>query len=979
MNTTQYDYRKPSTIGTLEADIEALLEINKSEKQFIIEDLESYLANLPDANAEFKLSNLIVSATPGSSLQLAQQAGQSKLNDLLRSNEFLSLEELSSLPSTATYLCDSKKNVHVIVDDVPMQIDDLLAENEALSQYLDELSEYASRAGGFIYSSDDINIEQWLRFYGYPMPSTAKQLVNLMDFLNKKRPELSAEGDYYEILKNPDIFPTALSLAQREEIQKVTKTFGASGTGELLNRLFEQAISAPVDVLRIDPRQHINHLMASTIGEHWAKGYLRALEWYGTNADESPSQEDLQQLLMTAILLNIDPTIGEVESKGRVMGYELYKPANAERHPSQVLLGLEKHLVDNNVIDAKTAPLAAYILAAGVAPEFVVKNIPADMTIGAPGWLVHSVTVAKIETIAPGSSRAMSHEQVQTYSDIEPFDEQLEQLFSLIAIEPLLNWGAVNRLIPYSADGEYTADNFCTVETYHAKYTEALEQCSKALSTPLPTREEVALEELKRVLPGGGYLTEKNYMHPDFSSGEVSIHELFMSGDLLNFGWTGNAAALNIVLINANDLDLISPYTHSLKNIQTLYKEKFDNHFKQLQLGIATALKLALSKLPEKDRIRLEYGTLSFYTVRQKFSDHATQETQRQRDKYRGRYGVIICAQYQTQRYYYELFTLRAECYSRHDLRDVFEGTSIEYFDPTESADKDKKQWQTQALDWPLDIDAYLKGAEPVKGVTNKLVVEKLWESYEAERGASTTRGQLETFFSQKTEDIVDNVLKYFPPTKYDELYDAGYGITPLEAARKNSKENLDLILNLIIPFKSCIEDLTSGDPDREASAAFGCALDALAVVGAVVGVAPKLASIAFKSGSLLSKSIKLIRVSGGFALSLINPLDGVPSLIKKGAKLTKNGALLITGHGVKTSGKATRQLRSVSGTLDALNAAKSLNCVDVKIAHLESISELSQAADVLLLKRGNDWYHLSLNSYQARGAKITSYLTALR
>lgn len=979
MNTTQYDYRKPSTIETLESDIEALLKINKSEKQLVIAGLESYLANPPDANAEFELSNLIVSATPGSSLQLAQQAGQSKLNDMLRSDEFLSLEELSSLPNTATYLCDSKKNVYVIVDDNPMHIDDLLMENEVLSQYLDELSEYASKAGGFIYSSDDINIEQWLRFYGHPMPSTATQLVNLVDFFNKKRPELSASGDYHEILKNPDIFPTALSLAQREKVQKVTETFGARGRGQLLNLLFEQAISAPVDVLRFDPHQHIHGLMASAIGKIWAEGYLEALGWYGTNSGESPSQEDLQQLLLAAILLNIDPTIGEVENKGRVMGYELYKPANAERHPSQVLLDLEKHLVDNNVIDAKAAPLAAYILAADVAPELVVKNIPADMIIGAPGWLVHSVTVAKIETIAPGSSRAMSYEHVQTYSDIEPFDEQLEQLFSLIVIEHVLNWGAVNNIIPYSADGEYTADNFCTAEAHYAKYTEALEQCSEALSTPLPTREEVALEELKRVLPGGDYLTEKNYLHPDFSSGEVSIHELFMSGDLLNHGWTGNAAAFNIVLVKANDLDLITPYTHSLKNIQTLYKEKFDNYFKQLQLGTATALKLALSKLPEKDRICLEHGTLSLYTARKKFSDHSTQETQRQRDKHRGRYGVIICAQYNSQRYYYELFTLRAVCNSRHDLRNVFEETAIEYFDPTESADKDKKQWQTQALDWPLDIDAYLNGTEPVKGVTNKLVVEKLWESYEAERGASATWGQLETFFSQKTEDIVDKVLEYFPPTKHDELYDVGYGITPLEAARKNSKENLDLILNLIIPFKSCIEDLTSGDPDREASGAFGCALDALAVVGAVVGVVPKLASIAAKSGKLLVKALKLVKLSASFSLSLVNPLDGVPSLMKKGAKLTKNGALLITGHGVKTSGKATRKLRSVSGTLDALNAAKSLNCVDVKIAHWESIGELSQAADVLVLKRGNDWYHLSLNSYQPRGAKITSYLTAFR
>lgn len=285
-----------------------------------------------------------------SSLQLVHRAGQSKLKDLLRSADFLNLEELSQLPETAEYVCDSKRNLHVWVDDTPMHIDDLLKENGVLNQHLDELCDYAGKAGGYIYSSGDINIEQWLRFYGHPIPSTVRQLANLLSFLKKERPTLSASASYHELLEDPDTHPTALSLFERERIQAVTKSLGAGNTGQLLGTLLEQAISTPKEALRFAPLQHIADLTGSEIGKTWARGYLTALEWYGTQTGESPSQEDLRQLLITAILLNLDPKTSVVNSKCSVMGFELYKPANADRHPAQILVDLENHLSRSGAI-----------------------------------------------------------------------------------------------------------------------------------------------------------------------------------------------------------------------------------------------------------------------------------------------------------------------------------------------------------------------------------------------------------------------------------------------------------------------------------------------------------------------------------------------------------------------------------------------------------------------------------------------------
>ncbi|VVP69198.1 hypothetical protein PS918_00899 [Pseudomonas fluorescens] len=974
MNTSQYDHRKPSTIETLQADIQSLLDNNKSEKLLVIAGLQRYLADPPDTNAEFVLSNLIVSSTHESSLQMAHRAGQSRLNALLQSTEFLSLNELSHLPDTAEYVCDSKKNMHVWVEDTPMQIDDLLTENEILNQHLDELSGYADEAGGYISSAGDINVEQWLRFYGHPLPSTVQHLQNFLDLIKLDHLALSVTENRFELLKDPGLYPTELSPAQRQQIQALTHSFGSRNTGHLLDRLVEEVIGTAIDSLRFSPLQHINTLLNSVNGNIWAKGYLEALGWYGTRSGETPSPDDLQLLLMTAILLNLDPETSVLESKSDVLGYELYKPERLELTPARILLELEQHLIAKQVISVNSAPLAAYILIANVAPEFLVQKIPEELTIGSPLWVVHSLAVAKIESIAPGSSGNMTYEQVQSYAGIGAFDEHTEQLFGLTVITPILNWAALNGLIPYSATGEYSGEQFTSAQAYYIEYTEALEQCSNAMNSQLPIREETALNELKRVIPDEQYLTRKVFVHYHHRD-PISIHEIFMSGDLIEEGLTGNT--LSTAVTTNHDLsmlDLIKRHLHELQNIENLYKSEFDDYFKNLRAGTGTLLKLAISKMPARDRIRIEYGQLSFYTVRKKFSDAATHETQRLRDKHRGRYGIILCAKYKSELYYYELFTLQAECYSRPDLRSVFGATAIEYFEPTESAEKDEKQWQTQALDWPLDINAYLNGTKPVKNVTHKVVVEKLWESYEAERLAPATRSALEIFFSQTIQTLVDNLIKYSPPATYDELYNAGYGVAPIEAAKKNSQENVDLILNLVIPFRSCIADLTSGDPSRRNSGIVGCTLDALAVVGSVAGVATKFASIALKSGSLLTKSLKLARVTASFALSLVNPLDGVPDLLKKGGSLTKKCALLITGRGLKTSGKATRQLRNAGGTLDAFNAAKSLSCTDVKIADLVVAGELSDATQVLIMKRGVDWYQLSLNNHKARGAKITHF-----
>nr|WP_180206426.1 hypothetical protein [Pseudomonas sp. SbOxS1]NYU06665.1 hypothetical protein [Pseudomonas sp. SbOxS1] len=825
------------------------------------------------------------------------------------------------------------------------------------------------------------NVEQWLAFYGHPTPSSSKQLKYLARFLKLEFPKTPATANYGELLANPEHSPNALTTQQRNEIKNITRQFGQMN-GKLINHLRKSTLDAvAVTELRASPHNQIIHMTNSSISRIWANGYLQALGWYGTTPGQSPFQGDLQQLLMSAMLLDIHPNTGLDTHKGQVLGYELYNPRNAERAASQILLDVENHLVEKNYIDARTAPLVAHIYLATAAPEFLVRNLPQTLTIGSPGWVTLTFTVAKLEAIAAGSSRLMTYEQVIAYADIEPFTEELEQLFGIAVMEPLLNWGAMNGVIPYDISGEYSLDDYTAANARYVEYTDALQQCSDALSTPLPMRQEVAMSELERVMPNTVCLTEKSYLHYALGYDDdkkLSICDMFMSGALLSEGWKGEGIAPQILFTRNNDQLNTNQTVASLRNLQNpseLYNKCFDEYFKQLNIGFFSTLKLAISKAEPIDRAALTFGFVEFYTIRKQAL--TTKETQIFRDKHRGRFGVLIRAEHKGKSYYFELFTLRAELIRRTDseLDNTWCSTYFEYPRPT--SDKNEKQWTTKHREWPIDLDAYLNGSEPVKGAKSMVVVEKVWELPANSRGDQAPLGQLNTFYFQRTAVIVEKVLEYCPPATREELYPVGFGMTAVEAALKNSAENIEIFLNLMIPFKSCIEDLTSGDPDRESSGVVGCALDGLAMVSAVAGAVPKLASIALKSTSLLSKSLKLVRFSATFALSLVNPLDGVPSLIKKGAKITKGGALLLTRQGYKSCSKASGQLRTLSGTLDTLNAAKSLKCPGVIPARLQEIGDLSSATEMLIFKRGVDWYALEVDSLEPRGPKVVNFQTA--
>src|SRR5207253_3771315 len=109
-----------------------------------------------------------------------------------------------------------------------------------------------------------------------------------------------------------------LSHAQREEICRVVSTTLSTGV-TLLERLTNQILGErSAETIRSNIPHNLNSLLDSPIAKFYARNYMKPLGWYGVEPGQTPSEEDLQQLLITAVLLNIHPAVGQNELKNRV-------------------------------------------------------------------------------------------------------------------------------------------------------------------------------------------------------------------------------------------------------------------------------------------------------------------------------------------------------------------------------------------------------------------------------------------------------------------------------------------------------------------------------------------------------------------------------------------------------------------------------------------------------------------------------------
>ncbi|UQS16424.1 hypothetical protein [Pseudomonas sp. HS6] len=976
-------------------------KLDQKEKTSIVSALTQLTGKHKDGES-VDLELATVPRVVNSTFDNAQAFARIALLKMLDTEDFIFLAEKHSLPTNSIVCVDEQARLTALVNGTWIELTGDAVITSNLQDELSMLGECAGKTGGCIFSSTVIGIRQWLSFHQYTVPTTVTQTRNLIASLEFQLPDSPVMGDYLELLMAPPESAFHLSVTNRQTIKQIARDT-TQGKRSLLQHLATPGFSTvPIDQKREKAGIHLDNFLQTP--DAFALGlYLHdRLGWHLDSDHAEVAARQIRCLVVTALILDLG---FDVQRHAKVVaGYHLYHPGNASKTPQQIVEEFEWQLTREAQLPHHFAPLAAHLLLAGAAPQLLVQHTPAELTIGKPGWVVVSQAVGLIELTAPGASRLMPYTRIKAFADLAPTSAAQHTLQGLAAITPIIDWAVLNGVLPDAAN-DYDANAFSIAASRFDQYVEALNEVESGISITPPDRRKLALHALEHVLPSGSYLEKRIYKYNyvdslndqnwleilatpslpsliDIALNEsgayqvvrsrtlklrVSILDLYLSGDLvINGKFTDKFKATEKLEAPKDALTNLS----RLEPADNLFDKAFDTYYQTLQKNQATLLKMAVSSLPLPDIKRLANGLITLYTVRETVNPlNPSEETQRQRNEAKGRYGIILGCQNDREFRCYELFYLRGVCRERPELAEMLRTSGVAFSEPSLSSEFAESDFQpkNQAMVWPLDLSAYKEGSEPRNQVKSTVVVEKLWNFFLQ----SNESWPVSLFFSRSLDALAEGVLGNHPVATRQELYTAFYGPTELQKIRAFNDVVDTTIINMIVPFKKCIEDVRSGETDRVSEGIGACILDGLAILGLLVGFASTVAGILGKTASSTAKVLSVAKAGAHLAVSIVNPFDGLPALAVQSGRLAKKGVLLLSKHGFNVVETATGQLRKLTGSAQSYDLIKAAQKTDLFQGRWKAAGDLGDPVNLLALQRNNDWYALNLRVGGAWGPKL--------
>ncbi|WP_026078349.1 hypothetical protein [Pseudomonas sp. PAMC 26793] len=454
---------------------------------------------------------------------------------------------------------------------------------------------------------ETVTLGKYLHDNQLDLPTNRDELLQLGRFLDMHPLLQTARGDYGGALS----WPVPLSDDDRQRMKNALSqnTLGISDLQNYDARkgVFDYLTSG--QQYSTYERENPHLLMEKLLATPKAQALGQALQEQ-FNAPSTPQSIDDWTLGALGASLDEGSEAGTTSSPIRtgVAGFDLARPEHWGKHPSTVTRGLASHLVANGRASAEMAPVAAHLLLSRKAPAFLVKGIPDKVTYGSHTWVTFSVAVARLEARAPGSTSRMSFSEVMKLADVAPLTPQDRQVEKMAQRDALKDWGVANGVLLVNTQDDYTADQMSVVFMKFNAQIRELSEASSALSAPVPTRREMAIEVLKRVYGHDAPVEDELiYVNPPKADypGPYSLVDLYMKGYLHKkpedvFGWWSGD-------------DRVKPKTNTygLPNINDQFDTAIQKYFLATEKGIAAQVKNLIATLPLEDRKNIEQGKIT--------------------------------------------------------------------------------------------------------------------------------------------------------------------------------------------------------------------------------------------------------------------------------------------------------------------------------------------------------------------------------
>jgi len=1000
-------YKSYSLSGLVATDQHQLLKADTVERDLVLRLLKVVFEEQAD-EGPYNLQGYELNLESGSSLYKMHMPGRVSWNNL--ANNTIVMEELrhQRVENMASTRINASGRLEIFRKDTAIwEAVDLNIIHESRNyQELLMVGDIASLAGGYVYTADLVDVDQWLAFHGLNVPTNASENNNLMAFLEFD-PGVDELGNYWGQLVADDPSLVVLSTEQFTSVRQITAKVIAPDKN-LLEKLHRE--TGRVFVTFDNAAERIVQIVNHPAAQAYARKYVSELDWFGAQSGQDVSAEDLAQLLITAILLDLHPLIGNAQSRKSIDGFDLYAPDNVGRASSLVREDLQAFLYTKGWVDPALAPLASHLLLAEIAPEFLVKGVPPSLMMGSVGWVSFCRAVALAEAVSKGACRVMTYAQIMAYADLEPVSDPLTRLRDLAMIDPIVDWALINGVV---TTNELTQAETGTTEralSAFQEYADNFTHLARAYSSPLPSREDIARAALQSAAPTCDFLDDKVLnQRPGLyaSPTAMSMVDLHMSGDLVGGQWDFRAVFPDEHISTTPDLlagisnykrqtlydaSVVSVYRRypqllGLAPSNNEFHRQLRGYFDNLNSALVANVKLALAHMLPYDLEAFLKGKITFFTFRPSAVETSSffslspvpvrseYETQRGKDAVTGRFGLLMCASNGNTITCYELFPLRGELRKNNAL-----GALIATSGKLQSAarmdfkgDLDAQVPPTPLDSFPVTLNEYTEGVVETYWSGGRAIMEKLGELPAPAIARMREQSTYKNFGNPQLARIAEFVVNNHPLRTFDETEEMATVPTALESERKKGEETATYIVNLVVPFKKCIEDLSSAEHSKVVDGVYGCIMDSIALGGAFLGAGAKALSISAKAISLSSKTARLTKLAFVTSVSLFNPVDDVPTVLFGGVKLVHKGALRFNRQAQELLGLAKSQLGKLHGRERTYDLVRAANTAYTGQGTWRPRGATGDTFNVVAARNNFQWYALN-RSGKPWGPKLSHF-----
>ncbi|XVJ49736.1 hypothetical protein ACDZ94_24215 (plasmid) [Pseudomonas sp. UBT] len=424
----------------------------------------------------------------------------------------------------------------------------------------------------------------------YPTTSKADN-DNLLAALQAPVPQSPPLGNRWGFLSTQ----LSLSTEQRVAVAEFVKT-SIGAHDNLLSYL-----SANVTDLSADPEQALAQLLSSGAALELASNLETEMRGAATVIS-------LKQWLLTALVLEVDPTAGAQHKT--VAGIDLMGAAYSGQSAKFIHDQFIRDLAAKKRIPANLEPVIGRLMMSGMAPQLLVKEVPNTVTLGSPEWVSFTTAVNRIEWAAPGATLGMTYQQVMNYHNINPISALEAQIQSYAQMNPLLDWAALNNDVNKD---NYTLEQLKDSQVKLQAQTKATAEAISWLSqVEAPNRRSMTLKVLREEL-GADIDYESRFMVENEAWGVItgrhySLAEIYEAGRL-DESWIqeGHHVDFDRLRNRAKEPDF------------PVINNDFDNAIKQdfnlRRRHTVTLFEHMLRKLPVEERNSLLYGEVEFLNV----------------------------------------------------------------------------------------------------------------------------------------------------------------------------------------------------------------------------------------------------------------------------------------------------------------------------------------------------------------------------